>query len=136
MIYVLQIILTKDIRIVIGRLGKLNFAKGTYFYIGSAKKNHKARLSRHLSKKKKLFWHIDYLLKKTSVKIYDIWTRTVDGECITAAFLGKEGYSYVNKFGSSDCKCPSHLFFIGKKVNRLNKIIKKQGFKNASKDYL
>ena len=41
-------------------------------YTGSAKKNIDKRIERHLSKKKNLHWHIDYLLNSDAVQIINI----------------------------------------------------------------
>ncbi len=124
--YILWIAIDKDIQTKIGSLGRVNFKKGIYLYMGSAKKNFKARIKRHLVKKKKLFWHIDYLLSSNFAKIKHIWATNKDKECRIAQFLYKKGYSFINKFGSSDCKCPSHMFFI-KDTTGINQLLNKIG---------
>ncbi|MGZ7049923.1 MAG: GIY-YIG nuclease family protein, partial [Methanobacterium sp.] len=60
--YCLLINLNVDSEISVGKLGKLNFKKGFYVYVGSALNSIDARIKRHLKNDKKLFWHIDYLL--------------------------------------------------------------------------
>lgn len=45
----------------------MEFKKGYYVYIGSAMNNLESRVKRHLSKSKKLHWHIDYLLKHSQI---------------------------------------------------------------------
>lgn len=134
--YILWIALDKDIQTKIGSLGRINFKKGVYLYVGSAKKNFQARIERHLVKKKRIFWHIDYLLSSNDAKIKQIWIINKDKECKTAQFLCKEGYSSINRFGSSDCNCRGHLFFINKGINRVQVLLKKRGFiKYADKNY-
>ena len=68
------------------------------------------RVQRHLGTKKKLFWHIDYLLEHAEV----IEVLQVESpkklECDLATRLSKKLRS-VPRFGCSDCKCPSHLFY-------------------------
>ncbi|MCM8792180.1 MAG: GIY-YIG nuclease family protein [Candidatus Omnitrophica bacterium] len=134
MTYLLLIKLYKDIKKKIGVLGILYFKKGLYLYIGSAKKNFRARIERHLLKKKRMFWHIDYLLSLRHTKIKHIWVTDKNKECYMAGFLYKKGYSFVNGFGSSDCNCPSHLFFVNKDTviikNLLNKLLNKIGLLN------
>ena len=106
--YQLFIHLDEDIKIQIGKLGKFHFPAGDYVYTGSAKKNIEARVKRHISKSKKLHWHIDYLLNNqsaiiTETKLYN------KKECE----LNQEttGKIIVPGFGASDCKngCSSHL---------------------------
>ena len=106
--YQLFINVTKEINLKVGKLGRFIFPTGTYVYTGSAKKNIEKRIERHLSKKKKLHWHIDYLLNNNDVKIIDIKKSNVK-ECT----LNKntKGKIIIRGFGSSDCTlyCRSHL---------------------------
>ncbi|MEW6557704.1 MAG: DUF123 domain-containing protein [Elusimicrobiota bacterium] len=70
-----------------------------------------SRINRHLRKKKRFFWHIDYFLK--FAKILDVIiaeTSKRTTECKIAKALANR-FNSVNKFGSSDCQCNSHLFF-------------------------
>ena len=71
-IYVLFIRVERDIVVKIGSLGKLKFSKGIYAYVGSAQNGIKKRIARHLKKRKRKFWHIDYLLAQRCVKIEKI----------------------------------------------------------------
>ena len=86
------------------------FPIGSYVYTGSAKKNIDKRIERHLSKKKNLHWHIDYLLNSDAVKIIDT-KKSEMTECV----LNKKtnGTIIIHGFGSSDCNlnCKSHLKF-------------------------
>ncbi|HSF57479.1 MAG TPA: DUF123 domain-containing protein [Candidatus Binatia bacterium] len=50
-----------------GKLGDAVFPAGTYVYTGSAMKGLAARVKRHCSRKKKIHWHIDYLLTLSDV---------------------------------------------------------------------
>jgi Uri superfamily endonuclease len=111
-IYILCVEVKEDCRIAVGGLGTLYFKKGTYLYIGSGGRNLKARLERHMSDEKKVRWHIDYLLKNPHVNITRAYFRkgSRDDECVTARGLA-ESFEEVPGFGSSDCKCPSHLFY-------------------------
>lgn len=95
----------------IGSPGEI-FLEGNYIYVGSAQGNLKARIERHLSKEKKLHWHVDYLLRRSEVEEVlvkeDAEKRQ---ECETALKLS-EKLTPVKGFGSSDCRCVSHLFRI------------------------
>ena len=92
-----------------------------------------SRLKRHLRKDKKLFWHIDYLLERKKVKISQIWVIPKSIECKTANVFNKElTYEIVKKgFGSSDCKCITHLFYT-KSKEQVENILKKIGFSRRS----
>ncbi|MDC3089020.1 DUF123 domain-containing protein [Alphaproteobacteria bacterium] len=65
-------------------------------------------MKRHLCNKKKLHWHIDYLLLNKNVKVIDV-NKSNKFECD----LNKEteGEIIIHGFGSSDCEagCKSHL---------------------------
>lgn len=109
---VIKVLKTKEISI--GKLGKIKFEKGRYIYIGSAQKNLEKRIERHFKKKKKIFWHIDYLLKDKDVKIEKVILfpqKRKNEECALAKQISKKGKPIEN-FGSSDCKCKSHLYQI------------------------
>lgn len=108
--YILILKLEEDTEILTGGLGKVYFRKGYYVYAGSAKKALTKRIERHARKRKKLFWHIDYLREKTSFyKCLPIRTGE-DVECTLAADLKKVSNWSVPGFGCSDCSCGSHLF--------------------------
>ncbi|MCX7845144.1 MAG: GIY-YIG nuclease family protein [Dictyoglomaceae bacterium] len=120
--------LKKDEEIKIGSLGNVRFIKGFYAYIGSSQRNLEKRILRHLSKNKKLIWHIDYFLNSQNIRILSIFykhARRIE-ECETAEILNKF-YSHVKNFGSSDCKCISHLFFINN-LNNFWKILRDLNF--------
>jgi Uri superfamily endonuclease len=110
-IYVLLISIDKNINVGIGKLGPLRFEKGLYAYVGSAQNNLQKRVRRHLGREKKKFWHIDFLLGNFHVKVLRVFYRNVGRfeECRIAKELGREGVA-VPDFGSSDCRCESHLF--------------------------
>ena len=121
--------ISEDLKIRVGRLGEVSFKEGDYIYIGSAKGCLEARLRRHLRKDKKIYWHIDYLLKNKKTKILQIWIIDKKMECQTAEVFCQDTTTEIIKkgFGSSDCKCVSHLFYI-KNKERTEKILKEIGF--------
>lgn len=108
--YCLIIDLDNSAKIKIGKLGKIDFKKGTYVYVGSAMNYLEARINRHLSSDKKLHWHIDYLLKKAKVSdvIYNKSTKKVECELSQHINLKASG---IEDFGCSDCGCNSHLYY-------------------------
>jgi len=115
-IYVLLIEVKRDLRTKVGKLGTVSFKRGFYAYVGSAQKSLEKRVGRHLKRKKKKFWHIDYLLSNPHAKVLKVFWKGEgkEGECLLAKKLG-EKYEAVRGFGCSDCKCTSHLFRVEKK---------------------
>lgn len=106
--YQLKIHLGKPVRLTIGKLGTYDFPAGDYTYTGSALRNMEARISRHLSRDKKLKWHIDYLLAAAEARITEVIRHSVP-ECTVNQ--STPGISLVPHFGASDCRagCGSHL---------------------------
>jgi len=107
----------------------LSFKKGDYIYIGSAKGCLETRLQRHLRKEKKIFWHIDYLLESKKAKISQIWVIPKSIECKIAEVFYRNTLTEIVKkgFGSSDCKCVTHLLYI-KDKEKIEKTLKEKGF--------
>ncbi len=109
-IYLLLIKLPEQQNLVVGSLGVIHFAAGYYAYVGSAMGGFKSRLNRHLRKDKIPKWHIDYLLQKATIQSIIICETEERVECAIAEALSNR-FKSIPRFGSSDCKCPSHLFF-------------------------
>jgi Uri superfamily endonuclease len=109
--YALVMALQVGLRLRVGGLGIQSLLPGYYVYVGSALGGLSSRLRHHLRPKKRLHWHIDYLLEEAEVA--QIWySLGCDRlECtwntILASLPGAE--SSVSGFGASDCRCPSHL---------------------------
>ena len=76
----------------------------------------KPRLRRHLGDHKKLHWHIDYLLQKACIKSILLCETDGRAECTIARALGHQ-FDSIPGFGSSDCKCRSHLFLASVEMN-------------------
>ncbi len=108
--YILLIELPEEQTITIGSLKAIHFHRGHYAYVGSAMGGFKSRLNHHLSVKKRPRWHIDYLLQKASINNIIICPTKDTIECTIARALSRH-FDAIPSFGSSDCKCPSHLFF-------------------------
>lgn len=110
-IYQLLIYMPQKNFIRVGKRGSFEFPAGYYVYTGSAKKGLKARISRHLKEDKRKFWHIDYLLPHARIK--EIVIHPQKSECDWNGRLArlKEARIPVQGFGSSDCKCVTHLLY-------------------------
>jgi Uri superfamily endonuclease len=108
--YVLLVEIPRKVSIEVGALGLLKFPQGHYAYCGSAMGGLRARIDRHLGSKKKIRWHIDYLLEKGRVRKVMFAETNKRLECQLAQGLERVFQSFSG-FGSSDCRCPSHLFF-------------------------
>lgn len=108
--YIIVLKLKRDRRLTIGSLGDIFFRKGYYCYAGSAKENLTKRIERHRRKRKKMFWHIDYLRDAADVHAAIPVRASEALECEIAGALGKVADWIVPGFGSSDCRCPGHLF--------------------------
>ena len=123
-IYQLLIRLPESAHIRIGKRGRFRFPKGYYVYTGSAENGLQGRVKRHLRKEKKRFWHIDHLLEHASVKAVLPFAGQREDECsLSLETLAMPGAQViVPKFGSSDCRCPSHLVLFRrlKDIPRIN----------------
>jgi Uri superfamily endonuclease len=98
-------------KIQVGKLGLVEFPRGDYIYFGSALGGLKPRVDRHLSNEKKLHWHADYLSAEVP---WEYAWQLADGqrwECVWAgAAIASAGVTLpAPGFGSSDCRCRSHL---------------------------
>jgi Uri superfamily endonuclease len=127
--YTLVIVLSKQRSIRVGKLGKSLFAKGTYLYTGSAMAGLRRRITRHLRKRKKLRWHIDYLLNCAAVAVKDVMihSSSTRQECLHNKRIFRLPGARVTLpgFGSSDCRagCPSHLIYFTSKPKRLARVV-------------
>ena len=108
--YILIIQLEDDKKIFVGKLGKIDFKKGYYVYVGSAMNGLKQRLQRHLRSQKKTHWHVDYLTSQAKITNIFLKLSNHKQECKIAQTLAAK-LSAITEFGCSDCKCKSHLFY-------------------------
>jgi sugar fermentation stimulation protein A len=113
--YLLVLKLERQKLIEVGRLGKFMFQKGYYIYVGSAMSNLRARIERHRQKRKKMHWHIDDLTQVTDGFLSIPIRSSQRQECEIAQSLSSIMKSGPSGFGSSDCKCLTHLFW-GEKI--------------------
>ncbi len=113
--YVILIQLSEEQTITTGGLKAIYFPRGYYAYVGSAMGGFKSRLNRHFKRNKKPHWHIDYLLEKASISSIILCETNNRVECTIAQALNGQ-FDSIPGFGSSDCKCRSHLFFTTDKM--------------------
>jgi sugar fermentation stimulation protein A len=115
--YQLHLCLSKPARVKVGRLGVFLFPAGRYVYTGSALGGLARRLARHQRREKTLHWHIDYLLRHARIERIDTLPTTERLECaLNAAVLEQpQARVVVRGFGSGDCRCASHLIFLGER---------------------
>ncbi len=112
-IYLLAISVNENIELNVGALGNMFFEKGIYAYVGSAQSSLEKRIERHLRKRKKKFWHIDYLLSNEFVEVEEVFYKEAERseECNIARKLGERNIP-MKGFGCSGCHCRSHLFLL------------------------
>lgn len=112
--YILWLHVPDDRSIAVGRLGRVELRAGVYGYVGSARGpgGLEARLSRHHATSKARLWHIDYL--RPACRWLEVWLgeNPAACECDWAQAVGRIAGAGVpvRGFGSSDCRCASHLF--------------------------
>ncbi|MEJ5253662.1 MAG: GIY-YIG nuclease family protein [Chthonomonadetes bacterium] len=114
-IYQLVLWLPETVTLQVGRLGMFTFPAGRYIYTGSAMGGLRARIARHLRAEKRLRWHIDYFLPYAVVQDIRVYPSSDVTECaLNAQTLSARGARVVaSGFGSSDCRCPAHLVYLG-----------------------
>ncbi len=100
-----------------GRWGHIETRPGFYIYVGSAfgPGGLSARVSRHCQQRKAKFWHVDYLREVTDP--VSVWFSYAAErlEHFWAGAMAKMKHAVpVKRFGCSDCKCETHLFYMAK----------------------
>ncbi len=121
-IYILEIKAENNFSISSKTFDGFIFPKGFYYYVGSAQKNFRSRILRHLKKKKTIHWHIDHITVLPTNKInmvYIFEDLPKDFECeLVQTLIRKNILEYsASNFGNSDCKiCDSHLLYSKKKI--------------------
>lgn len=112
--YQLILRVERPVVIRVGALGSHTFPVGTYLYTGRASRGLRKRIERHLRSEKRLRWHIDYLREQAHIDAIKVYPGKAAEECSinneTARTLG--GFFPVKGFGSSDCRCTSHLLLV------------------------
>jgi Uri superfamily endonuclease len=115
-VYALVWRLVSPLRLEVGRLGRVDLPPGWALYVGSAHGpgGLAARVGRHLRAEKRTHWHVDALTGRAPVCAVWAVESARRLECAWAgAIMGLAGVSIpVPGFGSSDCRCPTHLFHL------------------------
>ena len=120
--YALVLGATSRRSIQIGRLGKLELRPGFYVYVGSAfgPGGVRARLRHHLKRATRPHWHIDYL--RPATRLVEIWhchDEAIREHAWAEAIRAMRSASNpLPGFGSSDCRCPTHLSFHSERPSR------------------
>ena len=111
--YALILKLDREATITVGRLTTFAFPDGYYLYIGSALGGLFPRIERHIQGGKKLHWHIDYL--RCEARVVEVWylvsEERLECDWYRAAADMPGASILVNGFGSSGCRCRSHLVY-------------------------
>ena len=113
-VYVLLVRLDEPLEPSVGKLGPVKLPAGYCLYFGSAMGGLAGRIRRHLPRRKKLQWHVDYL---TSIVVPEEvwWTECEErAECdwATVGLLLTGATTPAVGFGASDCRCGSHLVHV------------------------
>ena len=134
--YVLVVRLEQAMPITVGRLGPHDFPKGYYLYFGSALNGLEGRIQRHVRSDKILKWHIDYLT--TRGLVIETWRIADDRrwECIWVqlALEQNDVTRPLKGFGSSDCKCHTHLVRLTSRsrVDGLRRLLRQESTPDGS----
>jgi Uri superfamily endonuclease len=103
-------------QLIIGKLGTLNLQPGYYVYVGSAfgPGGLKARVGHHRKSTSRRHWHIDYLSEYLPpAEVWYTHDPTHREHRWSDVLAQAEGASIpLPGFGSSDCRCISHLYFL------------------------
>lgn len=110
--YILCGFMSKDKTVKIAAMGSINFKRGYYLYTGSAMNSLSSRLKRHMRRHKTLRWHIDYLIPHLKGLRYIPIRSSESLECVLSMELKRISDGYIPDFGSSDCYCQSHLYWM------------------------
>ena len=113
--YVLVLVCSHNELVQIGKLGACKLRRGFYVYVGSAlgPGGVRARIAHHQRVSQRPHWHIDYL--RPHMRFDCVWFslgRVRREHQWARIILARRGASVpIAGFGSSDCRCPAHLFF-------------------------
>jgi len=108
--YLLILRLRRGKAIRIGSLGPLVFPAGYYVYVGSAMQGLSARIAWHRKREKAPRWHVDYLRREAEEFLAIPIRSSTRQECNVVRAFAEILEPGPSGFGSSDCRCPTHLF--------------------------
>lgn len=121
-VYLLVLNFPRPLTLRIGALGRRGLAPGWYVYAGSARRNLRQRVARHMARAKRRRWHIDSLTTAAGVKRLGalLVAERAFAECALNLAAGQliGGETAVAGFGASDCRagCPAHLWYTPEQV--------------------
>jgi len=105
----------------IGKIGSMQVNRGFYYYVGSAfgPGGLRARVGRHLKTVKNTRWHIDYLRGVTNISEVWISEDPLHLEAVWVKRLERQKALIrpMDRFGSSDSRSRSHLFYSTKAIS-------------------
>ena len=109
-ILVIEAVVPREVQV--GARGAVRLDAGWHLYVGSARRGLAARLARHRRRAKRCRWHVDYLLLHPGFTLRSVWLAANIPECELSRLLSRLPGMAVSapRFGSSDCRCPSHLW--------------------------
>lgn len=116
-IYILELFAEQEFSISAKKFEGISFPKGFYYYIGSAQKNLKPRIERHIRGKKKVHWHIDHLTTHKDVNIVNVFTildapKDIEKKVANNFIKYFDAEIIVTGFGNSDTnETKTHLFY-------------------------
>lgn len=116
--YILEFRIDEPFHLIVGKLGRIKFEPGWYYYAGSAMNGLKARIQRHIDGTGKCHWHVDYLRKAIPpVRVwYMITENPAENIVVEKLRAGCEGG--IKGFGcSDDRKSGTHLFYSKRRQN-------------------
>ncbi|MCD6449294.1 MAG: DUF123 domain-containing protein [Thermotogaceae bacterium] len=116
--YILILKLEREVEIL--RPKKTVLRPGYYVYVGSAMNSLTGRVKRHLSKSKKIHWHIDQLTVQSKIIGVYMFVGLKIEETLSEFF--SRYLENIDGFGSSDLRTSSNLFY-SSSVHQVIKII-------------
>lgn len=121
-IYLLEIFAKEKFTVDINKFSGITFPKGYYYYVGSAQKNFRSRIERHLRKTKTIHWHIDHLTANPLLTIKNLYVipnakRSLEWQIANDLLKIFDCEIIVKGFGNSDTnKTVTHLLYRKKRI--------------------
>ena len=122
-VYILEISARESFKVGIKKFRNKIFDAGYYYYVGSAQKNLRQRLRRHIRKDKLIHWHIDHITVRPDCKIGNIFVlfgadKNMEENIANLLSLKFKLDSSIIGFGNSDSpNSKTHLFFSNVKID-------------------
>jgi Uri superfamily endonuclease len=113
--YLLLLACERVVRLSIGRLGVMTTRPGYYLYVGSAfgPGGVQARIRHHAKRAAHPHWHLDYLrMQADPVDAWCVFDAHLEHDWARLLMKDKDSALALKGFGSSDCDCLTHLFYL------------------------